>query len=398
MIRQPLRLKRRSLRTTCTAKRRPRCPDRSKYKSWRADRFPKEDYEAACTAQVAAFAPESKDVAFDPKDECGDGIDPDGPDIGRYKKATFHRAGLFSTIMKALSEDSLGEGSGVQASMTVVALKVTVPSTMTAPHDSQREARILKQVKCPQIIRLVSTFWQPSGRLVLVFPFMPFDLERMISASSFNDILVRGVTRDIFKGLAYIHALGIIHRDVKPSNILLRSCRGPAYLADFGIAWSGTDAASEPSQQKISEVGTTRYRPPEVLFGCTFYDTSLDLWAAGCTVSEMIQPSHRSIFDGGDLGSELALIKSIFSTLGTPNEELWPVCPLTMNPLIHRSSHIRFQSVSLLPDWGKVRFLEYPAKLWSTILEGASGPAVAFVSNLVQYECSWRMSAIQVRP
>ena len=100
---------------------------------------------------------------------------------------------------------------------------------------------------------------------------------------------------------------------------------GPAYLTDFGIAWSPTDPQSEAADAKITDVGTTSYRPPELLFGWRKYDTSLDIWAAGCVVAEMVRPGHYPLFDAGPLGSELSLIKSIFTALGTPNEDVWPV-------------------------------------------------------------------------
>jgi len=250
-------------------------------------------------------------------------LNPNGPDLGPYQKATFYRDGLFSTIFKAAAKDPFDKGPG--AFSNLVALKVTTPSAMTAPHDSKREARILQEASSVSVIRLLSTLWQPGGRLVLAFPFIPLDLEKLMQDSPLDQACAKGIVRDLFSALDYIHSLNIIHRDVKPSNILIGSGQGPAYLADFGTAWSPNDPASEPVQDKITDVGTTSYRPPELLFGYTAYDTTLDLWAAGCTVAEIIRPRHRSVFDAGDLGSELALIKSIFSTLGTPNEELWPV-------------------------------------------------------------------------
>ena len=100
---------------------------------------------------------------------------------------------------------------------------------------------------------------------------------------------------------------------------------GPAYLADFGIAWSTVDPESEAADAKITDVGTTCYRPPELLFGDRAYGTSLDMWAAGCVVAEMARNQHYQLFDAGPLGSELGLIKSIFTSLGTPNERIWPV-------------------------------------------------------------------------
>ena len=125
--------------------------------------------------------------------------------------------------------------------------------------------------------------------------------------------------------MAYTHSKGVIHRDIKPSNILLKSLEGPAYLSDFGIAWAPDAADSEPVDSKITDVGTTCYRPPELLFGNTQYGCSLDLWAAGCTVAEALDPKHETLFDSGELGSDLALIQSVFSKLGTPSLDVWPV-------------------------------------------------------------------------
>ena len=127
------------------------------------------------------------------------------------------------------------------------------------------------------------------------------------------------------QGLEHIHSCGIIHRDIKPSNILLRSPSGPAYISDFGIAWSADDPSSEPAREKIMDVGTTSYRPPELMFGNQWYNTSLDMWATGCVAAQVVSLGSQTLFDSGDLGSDLALIKSMFSTLGTPNFDSWPV-------------------------------------------------------------------------
>lgn len=170
-----------------------------------------------------------------------------------------------------------------------------------------------------------------------MFPFQPFDLEALLRKRLIEQHSAKEMIKDLFTALAHLHSLGIIHRDIKPSNILLASPTGPAYLADFGIAWSPTDSASEAAAQKITDVGTTCYRAPELLFGQKAYSTPIDLWAAGCVVAEIIHsltstPANDerrrgewTLFDAGELGSELALVKSIFETLGTPTERTWPV-------------------------------------------------------------------------
>ena len=179
---------------------------------------------------------------------------------------------------------------------------------------------------------------------------------------------------------------------MKPSNILLnrRASCIPDYdlcIADFGIAWHADDPASEPADAKITDIGTTCYRAPELLFGCRDYKEGVDLWSAGCVVAELLMhdvrlrggtaQSNWTLFDAGELGSELALVKSIFETLGTPNAKCWP-------------------ESNSLPDWGKMSFIEYPMKPWTTILPGVGDVDCNVVAKLVQYQSTDRTSAQNV--
>jgi serine/threonine protein kinase len=227
---------------------------------------------------------------------------------------------MFSTVFKAYSNSDPPE---------LLALKVTSHSQFKAPHNPLREARILRRAVHPSVVRLISASPIEGGRFLLVFPFLPLDLEAWIgltlSSSECLSPFAPNLLHDLFSALAHIHSLGIIHRDIKPSNILLASSSGPAYLADFGIAWMSGDEDSEPAEQKITDVGTTCYRPPELLFGNTSYGCSLDMWAAGCVTAEVFLGHSGSLFNSGELGGDLALIFSIFSTLGTPSLESWPV-------------------------------------------------------------------------
>jgi cyclin-dependent kinase len=91
-------------------------------------------------------------------------------------------------------------------------------------------------------------------------------------------------------------------------------------------------------------------------------------------VAEMLRKPHLPIFDAGEVGSELALIKSIFTTLGTPDEQTWP-------------------SAKACPDWGKIRFQKFPPKSWKDILPGESEVAIDFVSKTICYEMTARLSA-----
>ncbi|KAA8651750.1 putative cell division protein kinase (Ctk1) [Aspergillus tanneri] len=277
-----------------------------------------------------------------------------GENIGPYQSCVHHYDGLHSTIYKSKAEDG-----------TLVAVKVTIPHLLTEPHDAEREVQLLREAASARVIPLREAL-KLGGRLILVFPFMKYDFEQLLRRDMLTATQARSHLQDMFNALVHIHEMGIIHRDIKPSNILLDSPDGPAYLADFGIAWKEGLKTSEPADRKIIDVGTTCYRPPEILFGFKGYGAALDLWAAGCVVAETIAVGHKQLFDSGPLGSDLSLIHSIFKTLGTPDENSWPVVQETRN----------------LPDWDKVQFYIYPAQPWDAILKGASSKGRDLVSQL----------------
>ncbi|CEL09531.1 Putative Cell division protein kinase [Aspergillus calidoustus] len=285
--------------------------------------------------------------------------------IGKYEACLHHFDGLHSTIYKAKGDDG-----------TLVALKITVPHLLEAPHDAKREVQLLRQAASDHVIPLLETFKLDGGRFVLVFPFKRHDFETLLRRDMLTAAQSRSVLRDMFSALRFLHKLGIIHRDIKPANILFDSRNGPAYLADFGIAWHEGGIEAEPADKKITDVGTTCYRPPEVLFGFKGYGTALDLWAAGCVVAEAVTVGHHQLFDAGPVGSDLSLIQSIFTTLGTPDQDSW-------------------SETNSLPDWGKIEFYKYPAKHWDEILPGSSSNGRDLVSKLVCYESGQRISAEQ---
>ncbi|KAI9783937.1 MAG: hypothetical protein M1839_002882 [Geoglossum umbratile] len=331
----------------------------------------REQYERICGELLSKLQSKEKD-SID-KEDPEDSSEPfsDGVALGEYAHAVHHSDGIFSTVYKARPASK-----ETNAGPKYVALKVTTPAVMSQPHDSIREARILTEAASPHVISLLETFRLPGGRFVMAFPFMPLSLEQLLVGKRPTTPQLKSHLTGLFRALEYLHDLGIIHRDVKPSNILLASLAGPAYLADFGIAWSPNDKASEPSDRKITDVGTTSYRPPELLFGFAGYGCALDLWAAGCVVAEAVTPKNKPLFDAGPLGSELALISSIFKSLGTPNPENWP-------------------EAAGFPDWGKIEFHEFSAKGWNELLPTASDDARDLVSKLVCYESSQRLTAVQ---
>lgn len=344
-----------------------------------------EDYEASCVA--VASSPNADVALLEQQQEQEFLATPAShPDIGKYTNVHHIRDGLFSTVFSATNPTTSSSSTASLAYTTrSVALKQTYPSREDAPHDSVREARILDRLNHERIIPLLESFSQPGGQFFLAFPLMRLTLADRLEQSRTDTIsktrrLLTAHVHDLFRALSYLHSQSIIHRDIKPANILLATPSGPAYLADFGIAWSPATAprnGQDSTSYKITDVGTTCYRPPELLFGNTAYGCTLDLWAAGCVVAEVIRDGHAPLFDAGELGSELTLVKSIFSTIGTPDEVRWP-------------------EATGFRDWGKMEFRVYPRKPWQELLKGASTLARKLVDDLVRYESVERMSADQV--
>ncbi|KAE9363593.1 serine/threonine-protein kinase csk1 [Stipitochalara longipes BDJ] len=261
-----------------------------------------------------------------------------------------------------------------------VALKVITETRDVEPHNPAREVKILTEASHPAIIKIIETFRDQEGRLVLVFPFMPLTLAKMIGSGAVLETLTRSCFHDLFSALTYLHEHGIIHRDIKPSNLLLKSKSGPAYLSDFGTAWDPNfSALDEPRNHKALEVGTTCYRAPETLFGNRSYNTSLDMWAAGTMLVECLREPPKSLFESRDTsedGNQLGLILSIFKTLGTPTKETWPEAASFSTPPF---------------EW----YQEFPGQPWEDLLPDIDENAMDLVKGLVCYESGKRLTATE---
>uniref|UniRef100_A0A8C0I9F6 Cyclin dependent kinase 15 n=1 Tax=Bubo bubo TaxID=30461 RepID=A0A8C0I9F6_BUBBB len=231
---------------------------------------------------------------------------------------------LFGAATSYVHLEKLCEGScatvykGIsRINAQLVALKVIrMQAEEGVPFTAIREASLLKRLKHANIV-LLHDIIQTKETLTFVFEYMHTDLAQYMGQHpgglhSCNAMLFMF---QLLRGLAYIHQQHILHRDLKPQNLLI-SCLGELKVADFGLA----RAKTIPRQTYSSEVVTLWYRPPDVLLGATDYSSDLDIWSAGCIFVEMIQ--GQPIF-AGTSGTHEQLVK-IWAVLGVPTEDTWP--------------------------------------------------------------------------
>lgn len=183
------------------------------------------------------------------------------------------------------------------------------------PSTCIREITLLKELTHPNIVTLFDVIVHNCERLFLVFEFIDQDLRMLLDKLKPNALppfYVKSFMFQLLQGLAYCHSHRVIHRDLKPQNLLVTN-DGIIKLADFGLA----RAVTIPSRCYTHEVVTMWYRPPEVLMGTKFYTTGIDIWSLGCIFAEMI--TGDALFRGE---SEIDQLFKIFQILGTPNEQV----------------------------------------------------------------------------
>ncbi|RDA96170.1 hypothetical protein CP533_1652 [Ophiocordyceps camponoti-saundersi (nom. inval.)] len=283
--------------------------------------------------------------------------------IGPYNDCVFVAEGVTSRVYR--SEDC--------------ALKVIIAHAPLEPHSPQREIKVLQRLR-PPCIPLLDVFRDQEQRLVLKFPFVPMTLAGLLAAGQPSSTELRAIFTDTLRALEAIHADGIVHRDIKPSAVLLASPTGPAFLSDFGTAWHPSlSPPSEPADAKILDIGTGAYRAPEVLFAHRGYGPPVDMWGLGVMLAEALRSPPCPPFESRSVdedGNQLGLILSIFKTLGTPTAETWP--------------EARHFLVSPFELW-----TVFPPRSWAEILPVADPLFRDLVAALVRYD-GQRASATEV--
>uniref|UniRef100_A0A8I5MYH0 cyclin-dependent kinase n=1 Tax=Papio anubis TaxID=9555 RepID=A0A8I5MYH0_PAPAN len=291
----------------------------------------------------------------------------DQPMSRRSRRASLSEIG-FGKMETYIKLEKLGEGTYAtvykgrsKLTENLVALKeIRLEHEEGAPCTAIREVSLLKDLKHANIVTLHDIVHTDKS-LTLVFEYLDKDLKQYMDDCG-NIMSMHNVKLflyQILRGLAYCHRRKVLHRDLKPQNLLINE-KGELKLADFGLA----RAKSVPTKTYSNEVVTLWYRPPDVLLGSSEYSTQIDMWGVGCIFFEMA--SGRPLFPGSTVEDELHLI---FRLLGTPSQETWPGISSNEEfknynfpkykpqPLINHAPRLDSEGIELI-----TKFLQYESK------------------------------------
>lgn len=226
----------------------------------------------------------------------------------KYEKLEKIGEGTYGTVFKAKNKET----------HEIVALKRVRldDDDEGVPSSALREICLLKELKHKNIVRLYDIMISEK-KLTLVFEYCDQDLKKYFDSCQ-GDVdanIVKSFMYQLLRGLAFCHANNVLHRDLKPQNLLINK-DGELKLGDFGLA----RPFGIPVRCYSAEVVTLWYRPPDVLMGAKIYTTSIDMWSAGCIFAELSN-GGRPLFPGSDVDDQL---RKIYKILGSPDEDGWP--------------------------------------------------------------------------
>eukprot|EP00812_Abedinium_dasypus_P008371 NODE_2137_length_988_cov_326.142551.p1 GENE.NODE_2137_length_988_cov_326.142551~~NODE_2137_length_988_cov_326.142551.p1 ORF type:complete len:263 (+),score=42.83 NODE_2137_length_988_cov_326.142551:3-791(+) len=170
------------------------------------------------------------------------------------------------------------------------------------------------------------------------------------------------------RALAHLQASSIVHRDIKPQNLLVDAKRGHLLkLCDFG---SAALLVGDPRPTLVAYICSRYYRAPELIFGATNYTTAVDLWSIGCVLAEMIR--GRPLFPGENGVDQIV---EIVKVLGTPQ---------------------RRQILALNPQYRDCSFPSIPPRRWSSVFSKLVGnDAISLLASFLQYEPDKRIRPLE---
>jgi len=285
--------------------------------------------------------------------------------------------GSFGVVYQAKLTSVGGEGSSNGGLAGGGGDEIAIKKVLQDKRFKNRELQIMRLVSHPNVVDLRAFFYSNGEKhkkeevyLNLVLEYVPETVYRASRHyAKLKQIMpmlhIKLYMYQLLRSLAYIHSLGICHRDIKPQNLLLNPHTGVLKLCDFGSA--KILVAGEPN---VSYICSRYYRAPELIFGATNYTTNIDVWSTGCVMAELML--GQPLFPGE---SGIDQLVEIIKVLGTPTRE---------------------QIKTMNPNYMEHRFPSIRAHPFTKVFRPKTDPeAIALVTKLLEYTPSERLTAIE---
>jgi glycogen synthase kinase 3 beta len=261
----------------------------------------------------------------------------------------------------------VGNGSfGVvyQASEAESGDTVAIKKVLQDKRYKNRELQIMKELSHPNIVRLRHYFYTRGEKeeevfLNIVMDFYPDTAYKIVkqylkAKQTVPLVLVKLYSYELMRALAYLHGIGVCHRDIKPQNLLIDPITHKLSLCDFGSA-----KVLVPGETNIAYICSRYYRAPELIFGATGYNYMIDIWSAGCVIAELL--IGKPLFPGDSGVDQLV---EVIKLLGTPTRD---------------------EISEMNPNYTEFKFPFVKSNPWCKVFYGVEKEAIDYVASLLRY-------------
>lgn len=259
--------------------------------------------------------------------------------------------------------------------------RVAIKKIKDAVDDTTDAKRLLREIKLLKhfrghfnVVGLKDLLLEPNTvdfkHIYMVTDLSDYDLLNVIRTRNLTDEYVRFFSYQIFRALKYLHSAGVLHRDLKPNNLLVNeNC--DLKVCDFGLARvTETGLSTDQQDQNMTCYVVTRwYRPPELLLGNRDYTHAIDMWSVGCIIAELI--GRKPLFPGKDY---MEMLRMIVKSCGNP----------TVAEMVNCGDRAR-KFLNGLPA--------NPRENWATKYPNANPLALDLMDKLLQFDPEKRLNA-----